>query len=69
MGDIYWLLSSPHPHKDILTFFSYHHRTRYDVLSLKDPLPALGVILEGFLGLMNRDRRRHALKRTEKVEK
>ena len=43
-------------------------RTTYDILSLDDPLPAIGMIIDGFLSLMNRDRREYVFDRGVRSE-
>jgi len=37
--------------------------TDYDVLSLRDPMPALGAILEGMKSMTSKERRSHAFDR------
>ena len=57
-GDLLWILTSPEKWRQLgswLTFVS--PRLRYQVVSLRDPGPVLGYLLENLSVLLNADRR------------
>ena len=64
LGDILWFLDNPNKLKALPQFLKFKDQDLgYDILSLNDPLPALGAILEGFISLTKKRRREHAFKR------
>jgi len=64
LGDILWFLGIPKPNKlKALPEFLKFRGMGYDVLSLRDPMPALGAILEGLKSLTLKERRNHAFDR------
>lgn len=63
-GDILWLLGSPNKMKAIPEFMKFRDKNLcYDTLSIDDPFPALGAVLEGMISLTNKRRREHAFNR------
>ena len=62
LGDILWFLDNPNKLKVLPEFLKFKD-LGYDILSLNDPLPALGAILEGFISLTKKGRREHAFDR------
>ena len=62
LGDILWFLGASNKLKALPEFLKFRGMG-YDVLSLSDPMPAFGVILEGLKSLMLKERRSHAFDR------
>lgn len=68
-GDILWFLSSQDKFRAFPKFLKFKEKnTTYDILSLSDPLPAIGMIIDGLLSLMNRDRREYVFDRGVRSE-
>jgi len=64
MGDLLWLMKSKNLAKDISDFSRFFDRNQtYDIISISDPVPAVGAILEGFLFVLNHKKRKHAFSR------
>lgn len=65
--DILCFLSTPQKHKKIKEFldFNCHHDA---VLSLDDPLPSIGMVMENMTSLFNHKRRRHVFDRGWKLK-
>lgn len=61
-GDILWFLSSPNKLTDLPEFFKFRG-VKDDILSLGDPMPALGVVLDGVISLTRKSRRKHVFER------
>lgn len=55
-GDILWLLSSPNKIKAVTEFFKWEKDICYDMLSIDDPMPAIGEIIDGLQFLKNKNR-------------
>jgi len=64
LGDILWFLGLGVPNmlKELPAFLRFRG-TGYDVLSLRDPMPALGAIIEGLKSMTSKERRSHAFDR------
>ncbi|MDG6250467.1 ATP-grasp domain-containing protein [Methanocalculus sp.] len=63
-GDILWLLGSSNKITAIPEFLKFRNENLcYDTLSVDDPFPALGAVLEGFISFTNKGRREHAFNR------
>ena len=67
-GDIMWFLTARNRNK-VKEFFKPHKNIHYDILSLSDPLPAVGSLLEAILFFLNRGRREYAMARGLYVSK
>ena len=64
LGDILWYLGLGVPNKlKELPVFLRLRGTGYDVLSLRDPMPALGAIMGGLKYMTSKERRSHAFDR------
>ena len=64
LGDILWFLGIQNSNKlKALPEFLKFRGMRYDVLSFRDPMPALGAILEGIKSMTLKERRNHAFDR------
>ena len=64
LGDILWYLGLGVQNKlKELPAFLRFWGTGYDVLSLRDPMPALGAIIEGLKSMTSKERRSHAFDR------
>ena len=64
LGDILWFLGIQNSNKlKALPEFLKFQGMGYDVLSLRDPMPALGAILEGLKSMTLKERRKHAFDR------
>jgi hypothetical protein len=64
LGDILWFLGIQNSNKlKALQEFLKFSGMGYDVLSFRDPMPALGTILEGLKSLTLKERRNHAFDR------
>jgi len=63
-GDILWDsgLDVPTKLKELPAFLRFGG-TGYDVLPLRDTMPALGAIIEGLKSMMSKERRSHAFDR------
>lgn len=61
-GDILWFLGASNKLKALPAFLKFRGMG-YDVLSLSDPMPALGTILEGLKSMTLKERRDHAFDR------
>lgn len=62
LGDILWFLGASNKLKALPEFLKFRGMG-YDVLSLRDPMPALGAILEGLKSMTLKERRNHAFDR------
>lgn len=63
-GDILWLLSTPNKLKALREFIKFRDdNLGYAILSLDDPEPMIGFILDNFLSLMRKERRELAFDR------
>jgi len=64
LGDILWFLGIQNSNKlKALPEFLKFRGMGYDVLSFRDPMPALGAILEGMKSMTLKERRKHAFDR------
>ena len=63
-GDILWLLSTPNKPKALPEFIKFRdNNLGYAILSLDDPKPMIGFLLDNFLSLMRKEGREHAFGR------
>ncbi|RLE42910.1 hypothetical protein DRJ48_02415 [Candidatus Woesearchaeota archaeon] len=64
LGDLLWLLKSKDKLHDLKEFLKFFRKNQiYDIISLKDPLPALGALLEGLEFIFKKKKREHAFNR------
>lgn len=64
MGDILWFLSNPKKAEAFREFIKFKEdNLGYDIMSLRDPLPVFGAILEGMVTLSKGKRRKHVFRR------
>jgi len=64
LGDLLWLIKSKNITKDFKEFIKiFDKKQTYDIISIFDPLPSIGAILEGFQFIFNPEKRKHAFKR------
>lgn len=61
-GDVLWFLSSPSKLRALPEFLSFRG-VKYDVLSLGDPMPVFGALLDGARSMGLKERRSHAFDR------
>lgn len=58
--EILWLMQTPNKIRGFREFINFWYKdTCYGVLSLKDPMPTIGTILQGFIFLFDSDKRRY----------
>ena len=62
LGDFLWFLSVPNKFKALPEFLKFRGMG-YDILSLNDPMPAFGAIVEGLKSMTLKERRNHAFDR------
>jgi len=62
LGDILWLLTHPKKISALKKFLDFREQ-KFDIFSGSDPLPVVGTIIEGLIGLTQKDRREHAFVR------
>jgi len=63
-GDILWLLSTPNKLKALPEFIKFRdNNLGYAILSLDDPKPMIGFLLDNFLSLMRKEGKEHAFGR------
>ena len=62
LGDILWFMGTPNKLKTLPEFLKFRGMG-YDVLSFRDPMPAMGVIIEGLKSMTIKERRKHAFDR------
>ena len=69
LGDFLWLLTSKNIIKDFKEFCAINKEDIvYDIYSRKDFFPVIGAILEGFMFLMDKKKRKHALGRDKHIK-
>lgn len=62
-GDLLWFLSSPDRFKTPSFFKFIGENMTYDELSLTDPMPAMGLMIDGLLSFINKGRREYVFNR------
>ena len=62
LGDILWFLTHPNKIKAFKKFIEFKNQ-KFDILDYKDPLPIVGAMLEGFMSLFKKTRKKHAFNR------
>lgn len=68
-GDVLWFLNASDKLKALPEFLKFRDKNMgYDILSLDDPLPSIGIILESIKSLVSKERRNYAFRRGWKNE-